>query len=208
MDTSKIWLIADTHFCHANIIKYCDRPFSSVADMDDIMILNWNDRVNDNDRVFVLGDFCLAGKDKIIEIGQQLNGRKTLIMGNHDSASLKTYYEAGFEIVSKHPIIIEDFIILSHKPMFTPPNSVYFNIYGHVHNDINYKDFTESSCCVSVERIGYNPISLETIRKKVGEIANSELNRGNGVVLKKIPFDSTIYSPKELMEKHKESEEE
>lgn len=167
MDNSKIWLIADTHFCHTNIIRYCDRPFQSTAEMNDVMIRNWNNKVSNNDRVFMLGDFCLAGKNKIVEIGQRLQGRKTLIIGNHDSASLKTYYEAGFEMVSKHPIIIEDFIILSHKPMFTPPNSVYFNIYGHVHNDINYRDFTESSCCVSVERIGYAPILFQTIKETV-----------------------------------------
>lgn len=103
-DTSKIWLIADTHFNHKNIIKYCNRPFSSIEEMNETLINNWNSVVKNNDRVFMLGDFCLSGKDKIIKIGNQLNGRKTLIIGNHDSASLRVYYEAGFEMVSKHTL--------------------------------------------------------------------------------------------------------
>ena len=69
--------------------------------MNKVLIKNWNNTVKKEDRIFVLGDFCLSGKNKIIEIGKQLNGRKTLILGNHDSASIKTYYEAGFEAVSK-----------------------------------------------------------------------------------------------------------
>ena len=60
--------------------------------MNQVLIKNWNNTVKKEDRIFVLGDFCLSGKNKIIEIGKQLNGRKTLILGNHDSASIKTYY--------------------------------------------------------------------------------------------------------------------
>ncbi|MEY8366998.1 metallophosphoesterase [Anaerovoracaceae bacterium 41-7] len=167
MDNSKIWLIADTHFCHNNIIKYCNRPFTSADEMDKKMITNWNSAVKNKDRIFMLGDFCLAGRDRIVEVGNKLNGRKTLIMGNHDSASLKTYYEAGFEIVSRHPIIIEDFIILSHEPMFTPRKYPYFNIYGHVHNDERFKDYTSTSFCVSAERLDYTPIRLDTIKDVV-----------------------------------------
>lgn len=103
----KIWFIADSHFSHKNVIDYCNRPFCSVEEMNGALIHNWNKIVKNNDRVFMLGDFALCGKDKIIEIGQQLNGRKILIMGNHEGASLSTYYNAGFEMVSRFPLFLE-----------------------------------------------------------------------------------------------------
>ena len=99
--------------------KMKDKPYSYntfgyLEDIDNITgksLYEYYKKVLKEDKIdiFVLGDFCLSGKNKIIEIGKQLNGRKTLILGNHDSASIKTYYEAGFEAVSKYPIIIEDF---------------------------------------------------------------------------------------------------
>ena len=68
--SDKIWLIGDTHFDHANIIKYCSRPFGSVEEMEEILIQNWNKVVGEEDKVFMIGDFALCGKDKIIEIGK------------------------------------------------------------------------------------------------------------------------------------------
>ena len=167
MDNSKVWFIADTHFNHANIIKYCNRPFTDKEEMNHCLINNWNSVVNKNDRVFVLGDFALCGKDKIIEIGKQLNGRKTLILGNHDRGSLQTYYSAGFEMVTKYPIVFNGYI-LSHYPIYCLSRQ-FKNIYGHVHNAQEYLDITDRDICVSVERINYTPISLDEIEKKFEE---------------------------------------
>lgn len=86
MNEPKIFLIGDTHFMHRNIIKYCNRPFKDVEEMTETLIKNWNSVVGKNDIVYVVGDFALCGKAKIIEIGNQLNGRKRLILGNHDQA--------------------------------------------------------------------------------------------------------------------------
>lgn len=160
----------DMHLGHRNIIKYCNRPFKSVEEMNETLIDNWNKVINKFDTVIVNGDFSLVGKDKCIEFGQRLKGRKILVLGNHDSCSLKTYYEAGFEIVSKYPIVFDNFAIVSHQPLFVNENSPYGNIYAHVHDNPMYQDVTSTTFCTSMERINFTPISYEEIRERMAKI--------------------------------------
>ena len=81
----KVFIISDTHFNHANIIKYCNRPFKDTKEMDEMMIKNWNETVSNKDIVLHLGDFGLGKKEYIASIVKRLNGKKILIMGNHDN---------------------------------------------------------------------------------------------------------------------------
>lgn len=165
MNETKIFFIGDMHFMHRNIIKYCNRPFSDIEDMTEKLIKNWNSVVGNNDIVYVVGDFALCGKQKIIEIGNRLNGRKRLILGNHDGASIATYREAGFEFVYNHSIVLDDFYIISHIPMVgISVNAPFANVFAHVHDDPTYKDCSCRSFCVSAERINYTPISFEDIK--------------------------------------------
>ena len=165
MREPKVFLIGDCHFGHKNIIRYCNRPFKDIDDMTEKLIKLWNNVVGNNDIVYVVGDFALCGKNKIIEIGQRLNGRKRLIMGNHDQASIETYKQAGFEFVYNHPIVLEEFFIVSHKPMVGFSLSTPFtNIFAHVHDNPAYTDCSARSFCVSAERICYEPIDFETIK--------------------------------------------
>lgn len=155
----KVFIISDTHFGHENIIKYCNRPFSSVEEMDQTMIKRWNETVSNNDIVIHLGDFSFYCKDKTREIIKQLNGKKILIMGNHDNYSEQFYRDAGFHTVSRFPIIYDNFYMLSHAPLQLTETTPYANFYGHVHNDGKYQD-TANTKCVSVERTGYRPVLL------------------------------------------------
>ena len=165
MNELKIFLIGDMHFMHKNIIKYCNRPFANVEEMTESLIKNWNSVVGKSDIVYVVGDFALCGKQKIIEIGNRLNGRKRLILGNHDGASIATYHEAGFEFVYNHPIVLDDFYIISHIPMVgISVNAPFANVFAHVHDDPTYKDCSCRSFCVSAERINYTPILFEDIK--------------------------------------------
>ena len=155
----KFFAIADLHFGHKNIIKYCNRPFADTDEMDRTLIKNWNETVSNNDTVLVLGDVGFGSKEYIASLIKQLNGKKILIMGNHDNWSEQTYRDMGFHTVSRFPILWNDFYLLSHAPLILSETTPYFNLYGHVHDDSRYVD-TASSKCVSVECIGYRPFFL------------------------------------------------
>ena len=64
-EAKHVWVTSDTHFNHANIIKYCNRPFSSVEEMNETIIANWNKVVSEDDMVYHLGDFALGDKSLI-----------------------------------------------------------------------------------------------------------------------------------------------
>ena len=82
------YYIADTHFGHDNIRRLSNRPFETIEEMDKTIIDNWNSRVNDNDDIYILGDFSYKSEDPILYL-KQLIGRKHLIVGNHDGKLLK-----------------------------------------------------------------------------------------------------------------------
>lgn len=78
------FVTSDLHFGHKNIIKYSNRPFSSVEEMDDKLIENWNSVVSSKDIVFNLGDFAFSKPERILEIMGSLNGTQIFVYGNHD----------------------------------------------------------------------------------------------------------------------------
>ena len=162
------FFIADTHFGHDAIIRYENRPFKDTKEQEEILIRNWNAAVEPEDTVYVLGDFGMSdSKAETMRLCEALNGKKILVMGNHDTNAPEWYRECGFAEASPWPIIIEGFWILSHEPLYINENMPYANIYGHVHANPTYKDFCRQSVCVCVERTEYTPISFDDIRKKV-----------------------------------------
>lgn len=160
-----VYLIADLHFGGESIIRYENRPFQSVDEMEQVLITRWNGIVNCDDTVYVLGDFSSdqdAEKDK--RILEKLNGMKILIMGNHDSHRTPEEWRAiGFAECSPWPIIYKEFFMLSHEPLYLNRNMPYANIYGHVHGNVTYQSITEQSACVSVERIHYTPVAFDVL---------------------------------------------
>ena len=164
---NKIYFISDTHFDHINIIKYCDRPFKDVEEMNEVIMNNWNKTIDNNDIVYFLGDFCLNNRHRIAEILNQLNGYKILVYGNHDKIGVSAFKTAGFDEVYKTPIKFtynNDIYILSHAPDYETSLK---NIHGHIHN-INKND--NRHFCVSVEQINYTPIEIEKIVEYFKEV--------------------------------------
>lgn len=83
------WFSADPHYGHDNIRRFCGRPFDSWWEMNEALIANHNAVVGPNDRVYFVGDFAFMSKSKVVEILKRLNGKKYMILGNHDKALAK-----------------------------------------------------------------------------------------------------------------------
>lgn len=161
---SQVFFISDMHFGHANIIKYENRPFTNVDEMDNTLISNWNKAVGKGDKVFILGDVSFYNKEKTKSILVMLNGNKILILGNHDKdRSLAWWRETGLDEVYQYPIVYNDFYILSHEPVYLSENMPYANIHGHTHH-LKYAD--RQFFNVSVECIGYTPISFDKVKEQ------------------------------------------
>ena len=84
-DKEKLYFIGCLHFNHANIIKYCNRPFLDVQHMNEQLIENWNNKVPKDGKIFLLGDVGFGSAIELREILDRLNGDIYLINGNHDS---------------------------------------------------------------------------------------------------------------------------
>ena len=89
------YFISDLHLGHANCLRFDNRPFNSIEEQDETIIKNWNDKVTDNDDVYILGDISWYNPTKTAEIFSQLKGRLHLIRGNHDKISGKAAHFTG-----------------------------------------------------------------------------------------------------------------
>ena len=133
---SKIFYISDLHFGHFNCIRFDNRPFNDVDEMDKALIENWNSVVSDEDIVYVLGDMFWHKLDKSLEILEQLNGKKRLIKGNHDRCH-DSRFRKHFEKISDYEEIDDGDrkVVLCHYPIPCFKNHFYgwYHLYGHVH---------------------------------------------------------------------------
>ena len=166
------WHTGDHHFEHANIIKYCNRPYRDIDHMDDDMIRRHNERVKPNDVVYYHGDFKFKNSrgGKIGEGGQRtaqyyidrMNGRFVFICGNHDrNNSLKTNIERVVVRYNKH------LVNLVHRPI-DANGSFKFNFVGHIHNAWKFKKFGHNNYLINVGVDVWNfyPIRYEEIMRE------------------------------------------
>lgn len=114
---NEIFLCSDLHVLHANIIKYCDRPFSDEYEMNLAMQQRWNITVSNDDVVIVVGDLS-AGvgqrKHELAEWCRSVKGKKVLVRGNHDHQKDAFYLENGFLHVCDYLFL--NGILWSHVP--------------------------------------------------------------------------------------------
>ena len=85
LDKDKVFVTSDLHFWHENILKYCNRPFSGITEMNDTIIDNINNKVPEDAILFILGDFAFTGSTNAIRVlTERINASIVLIYGNHD----------------------------------------------------------------------------------------------------------------------------
>ena len=168
-EPGEIFLIADLHLGHANIIRYCSRPFvhSDVAEMDRVLIANWNYRVAPRNPVFFLGDLRYGGDARPdAEYRALLNGRITFVAGNHDKNTRDTVPSALLACDGQE-------FLLVHDPANAPAGFSGWVIHGHHHNNdlraFPFIDFAGKKINVSAEVIGYSPVSLQEICRIIRE---------------------------------------
>lgn len=133
------WYTADLHFNHENIIRFCNRPFSSVAEMDAFYIKDLQSKVNADDDLWILGDFCIGKQSRdepyLKSLFDQIPGRKHLIRGNHDKPWIERWGWASrhdlFEITDEGQRIV-----LCHYPLrsWNGMHRGAWHFFGHVHN--------------------------------------------------------------------------
>lgn len=168
VDTSRVFTTSDLHLNHRNIIKYCNRPFNSVKEMNSVLINNWNNTVKPNDTIFFVGDMTLGNSDKYIKY---LNGNIYFVWGNHDETKdVDSNYESiGYKFKNIELLFI-------HSPENIPDNYKGWVIHGHHHNNNpqKYPFFNPERkwINVSVEMTGYKPVSLDYIYSLITEKQN------------------------------------
>jgi calcineurin-like phosphoesterase family protein len=183
MTNRDIYVISDTHFHHKSILTFTDKDdnlirgakFSTIDEMDEYILEKWNSVVKPGDLVYHLGDVMIGPKDKFASFWARLNGKKRLIVGNHDDIK---FLSAGgfFGKVMMWRMFPEFGLMLSHVPLHPsslrrgPPDDpsvpMLINVHGHIHHNPsppgNYVN-------VSVEAIDYTPVNIEQIAEKFYE---------------------------------------
>jgi calcineurin-like phosphoesterase family protein len=189
-----IYLTSDHHFWHANVIRYCSRPYASVEEMNEMLVKNWNDVVGPDDTVYHLGDFSMAFRS--VELyTKRLMGKKILICGNHDFCHpvnrksrhpenrakwIQKYLENGWDEVHEHMTLdIPGVAVvnLSHMPYADPDPSQdqrYLKwrlkddgrwlLCGHVHEKWKQRG---KMINVGVDVWDYKPVHVDEISKLI-----------------------------------------
>ncbi len=194
-----VYFTSDNHFGHENIIKYCDRPFSSADEMDKVMIERWNDAIGPSDTIYHLGDFTLNGYVFACQIFARLNGIIKLLgtPWHHDKRWLNAEgastpcNKLGSEIYILPPMhfIPECYpwdigpgpdtretmvnLLLSHYPLAIWERKHYGAVHLHGHSHGRYKG-EGRILDVGVDSWGFAPVSLEQVCETMDEILVGE----------------------------------
>lgn len=168
--------IADLHFGHRKAIQFDNRPFTDREEMDRALIALWNDRVRDDDEVYILGDFAYrSDKDETWYL-KQLKGQKHLIIGNHDRKLLTNekamqYFESVDKLMGITDIIEgrKVDVVLCHYPMAEWYKSAHgsWHIFGHIHGyagqTAGYMASLKHTLNASAAVNNYTPANMEEL---------------------------------------------
>jgi calcineurin-like phosphoesterase family protein len=158
---SEIYVTADLHFCHKRMAEHW-RGYPSVEEMNLDLIDQWNDKIGPKDEVYVLGDLSFGGLARTTEIFIQLNGRKYLVRGNHDSpAVLKQEWENQWDF--RKFKINKQSIYMMHYPMLTWPNAHYGTLHLHGHSHGNLQGPQSTRLDVGIDATGKIALAVDEV---------------------------------------------
>lgn len=152
------YFISDLHFGHNNILKFERTEFETIAEHDQHIIDTINKKVKMTDTLYILGD--VGNVDKV----RYLNGRKILLMGNHDTQS-SGVYRAFFSEVYEYPFYFNKRILLSHHPH--PVDSGTLNVHGHLHG--SHLD-SRNHMNLSAAMLNYTPVDENMLNGVAGSL--------------------------------------
>lgn len=155
---------ADEHYCHKNIIKYCNRPFNDIKTHNECLINNYNEVVKKGDITVHVGDFCLGSSKQALDIINRLNGGHIFIEGSHD-AWLK---KAKFIIRQSWERKIDNqWIVANHYPGRSWAKSHYgsWQVHGHHHGNLKPLKLQYD---VGVDNNNYYPVSFNRLKLILG----------------------------------------
>lgn len=175
-----LWFTSDTHFWHENIIRFCNRPFNTIEEMNEALVRNWNEVVPPEGTVFHLGDFSYGNAKKLNNILYRLNGKIILILGNHDWKMVRQGFMSRFEHITQQMTIRAGGqpVILNHYPFLTY-GGAYRNVwqlFGHVHSGprsdqgkdlVRLKNLFPRQYDVGVDNNHYRPISFTRVKEMI-----------------------------------------
>jgi calcineurin-like phosphoesterase family protein len=153
---------------HANILNFKGvdgvtpiRPFSSLEEMNETIIENWNKTVNDNDTVYHLGDVYFGQGWKHVS---RLKGKKHLVVGNHDNLTDNwEFFAKNFKTINVWRVLKSLDCVLTHVPIHECSiYNVSKNIHGHIHEK---PAPTDKHINVCAEWTNYTPVAIEEIMK-------------------------------------------
>lgn len=113
-----IFFTSDWHIGHQNVLQFDQRPFRDLNHMHRVLVNNYNSTVGPGDTCYFLGDVGLSKSDVVAQVLSQLQGRKVLILGNHDKGEI-AMQRLGFDVVlnSASLVIAGELVTMTHCPL-------------------------------------------------------------------------------------------
>lgn len=174
-----VYLTSDLHLCHNREFIFGPRGFDNITDHDITICENWNSVVQPEDDVYILGDLMLNDNVRAINMLKCLNGRKHIILGNHDTpARERLYLEENIAVDVKWADMLHYkgyHFFLSHFPSYTGNieketlKQMTINLFGHTHQKENFYQGLPCMYHVGLDSHDCYPVLLDNIIEECKE---------------------------------------
>lgn len=169
--THEKWFISDTHFFHANILKFTGKDgerirkeFETLEEMHETVIENWNNHIAEEDYVYHLGDVTFRYDGAFNNLMSRLKGKKRLIVGNHDKLTNPALFKHFEKIEIWKGFSDKEADIAFTASHFPLPQYVLrngkHNAHGHIHQNKSPEAHQQN---LSVEAINYMPRHIDQV---------------------------------------------